>query len=101
MCPAFLSEVPTVPNGAGPESFPAGGRPEVDPAVEGVTLDLRELDAREVQPFERGDVRLVLRVAARADQGRRDALVAEHPRERELCERLAALHGELVQRADA
>ena len=37
---------------------------------------------------------------ARADQRRGDALVAQHPRERHLRERLAARLGDLVERAD-
>src|SRR5438552_11495898 len=73
--------------------------PEVDAAVRRVVVDLREVLVREVEPVERGDVRLQLLDAARADERRRDARVAERPRERELRETLPASLRDLVQRA--
>src|SRR5690348_518697 len=79
----------------------AGAGPEVDAAVHGVPVDLRELVAGELEPVERGDVRLELLDTRCADQRRGDPLVAQDPGERELRERLPAAGGDLVQRPNA
>src|ERR1700754_3604591 len=49
----------------------AGGRPEVDPAVHGVLVDLRQLVRGELRGLPRGEAVLELGHAARADQHRR------------------------------
>src|SRR3954453_23416985 len=74
-------------------------RPEVDAGVDGVLVDLAQLVVGEVELVERGDVLLELLHAARADERRRHARVAQCPRERHLGERLAALLRHRVQRA--
>src|SRR5207237_665463 len=78
----------------------ARGGPDVDVALGRVAVDLRELVGGEVEPLERADVLLELLDAARPDESRGDALVAEHPRERHLGERLSAPRRDVAQRAD-
>src|SRR4051794_40346302 len=76
----------------------ARGRPEVDVALDRVAIDRLELLGGEVQPLQGGDVLLELLDAARPQQRRGDALVAQRPGDRELRERLPARRGDLVQR---
>src|SRR6202011_4814807 len=75
--------------------------PEVDPALRAVAVDLLEFLSVEVEPLERRDVLLELANAARADQGRGDARVAQDPGDGELRQRLTAPGGDLVEGADA
>src|SRR5450759_1323242 len=82
-------------------SILAGGRPQVDPALLCVAVDLGELIGVEVEPAESGDVLLELRNAASPEKGGGDAFVAQRPGDRELGEGLATPAGDLVQRADA
>lgn len=51
-----------------PGSFPARRGPEVDPAIGGVAVDLRQFVVRQVESLERGDIRLELLDARSADQ---------------------------------
>src|SRR5688572_32337955 len=74
--------------------------PDVDVTLRRVAVDLGELLVREVEVVERRDVLLELRDAARADQGRRHAWIAERPGQRHLGEGLAPSRSELVQRPD-
>ena len=60
------------------------------PASTRVAVDLGELVVGEVEVVERGEVLLELLDAARADQRRGHARVAQRPGERQLGERLAA-----------
>src|SRR5205807_1047052 len=73
-------------------------RPEVDVALGGVAVDLGQLVRAEVESLDRRHVVLELGDAARADQRRGDAPVAQRPRERHLGEALAAAPGDLVER---
>src|SRR5690349_6892739 len=93
------------PTAASRRTRGASGRarplPDVDPGVDRVLLDLRELVVVEVQAVERADVVLELRDAARADQRRGHARVAQRPRQGQLGQRLSAPLRDLVQRPDA
>ena len=79
----------------------ARGRPDVDPAVDGVALDLSEFIGGEVEVRQREDILLQLVHAARADQRGAHPLIAQHPGDRQLCERLAAPRRDLVERSHA
>src|SRR5205807_2412610 len=66
-----------------------------------LAVDLGELVGLEVRPLQRRDVLLELGDAARPDERRRHALVAQRPGERELRQALAATRGDLVEGANA
>src|SRR6266566_4056107 len=78
----------------------AGVGPDVEVALGRVTVDRGELSLAETGQAGRGQVLLQLRHAARADQGRRDPLVAQYPAQRHLRQRLAAPAGDLVEPRD-
>ena len=59
-----------------------------------------QLVGAEVQAVQRAQVVVELRDAARADQHRGDPAVAQRPGQRHLGQRLAAVGGQLVERAD-
>src|SRR4051794_9170266 len=63
-------------------------RPEVDVRLRGVAVDLLDLTRGEVEAVERAEVVLELADAARPDERRRHARVAQRPRQRELRQRL-------------
>src|ERR1035437_569976 len=68
----------------------AGRRPEVDPALRRVAVDLGELRRGELEIAERSEVLLELGHVARSDNRRGHARVAECPGERHLREALTA-----------
>ena len=74
--------------------------PLVDARLHRLLVDLGQFVGGEIEPLDRGDVVLELGDAARADQGRGDPLVPQHPGEGQLGEALTASLGDLVQRAD-
>src|SRR6476661_4011174 len=88
------------PPGIRHRSVGARGLPEVDAALDGVLVDRVELLLREVEVVERAEAVLELTDRRGADEHRRDALVAQDPRERHLRERLAARLRHLVEGAD-
>src|SRR5918993_1273181 len=79
----------------------AGALPEVDVALDRVSVDLGELVVVEVEPLERAQAVVELLDAAGADEHGRDAVVAQRPGQRELRQRLAAPLRHLVERPDA
>src|SRR5260370_33511160 len=75
--------------------------PEVQVALLGVLVDARELLRGELEVLERTHVVFDLLGRARADEGRRDARIAQDPRDGHLSERLPARFGDVVQPAHA
>src|SRR4051794_34917734 len=75
--------------------------PQVDAGVDRVPVDFLQLVGGEVELVQRPQAVLQLLDRTGADQRARDALVAQHPGDRHLRERLAAVLGDLVERADA
>src|SRR5450759_3707018 len=78
----------------------AGRRPEVDPALRRVAVDLGEFRRGELEVPERGEVLLELGHAACPDDRRGHARVAEGPGERHLREALTATLRDLGERTD-
>src|SRR6185503_19859244 len=72
-------------------------RPDVDVGLGRVLVVLRKLLVGEIEVVQRRDVRLQLLDARSADQCRRDARIAKGLRQGELCDRLTAAGGDLVQ----
>ena len=64
-------------------------------------VDGRELLGAEVEALRSGHVVLDLLDAAGADEGGRDPGVAEYPGQRQLCQALSAIGGDLVQGLDS
>src|SRR5258706_14271127 len=63
-------------------------RPEIDPALDGEAVDLRQLGGREGEVVERLEVVVELGDRARPDQGRGDPRIAQRPGEGHLRQRL-------------
>src|SRR5882757_10078291 len=68
--------------------------PQVDAGFRSISVDFGEFLGGEVQIVERAEVLLQLRDAGRTDQSGCDRRVAEHPRQRELRQRLTAPLGD-------
>src|SRR5258707_4864257 len=99
-----------VPRGHPPPRLPPPGRPaqltaargapDVDARLYRVLVDGGDLLRSELRLAGGGEVLLQLRDAAGADQRRGDPLIAQHPRDRHLCDGLAARGGDLAEVAD-
>src|SRR4051812_45398868 len=77
------------------------GRPDVQVALAGMSVDFGEFVRRKRQVPERTDTIDDLLGAARADERRGDASAAQNPCQRHLRQGLAAPFGDAVEAADA